>query len=226
MKKACFLLVLFTLLFVSCTKEPEPPKEIHFSILGDSYSAYEGSVYPESNDVCNYYGEIGVDSLEMMWWYQVAQSMGWILERNNSFYGSLISNTDVGSYYVRQSFLNRMDNLGNPDVILVFGGTNDIWYDAPMGKFQYENWSEEDLCFFRPALACLFNGLQGYYPNAKLYFMADAALGEVFVESVHTITDHYGIRCIDLHDIEKLWGHPVAAGMDTIAAQVLAALNE
>jgi lysophospholipase L1-like esterase len=217
------------ILLASCGKDPELPQETRFSILGDSYSTFEGYVQPDSNDVwyCpppdNY---INVTSVEQMWWYQVAQAMGWTLERNNSFSGSLVCNWNYGNYYGPYSFLRRMDNLGNPDVILVFGGTNDVWDGVSMGEFKYSDWTEEELCTFRPALACLFFRLQRLYPKAKVCFMADSALGDTFLESVHTIADYYGIHCIDLHDIEKDWDHPTAEGMTTIASQVVAALRE
>ena len=226
MKKTLFLLgASLLLLLSSCGKDPEP-QETRFSVLGDSYSTFEGYVDPETNDVWTYYDVIGVTEVEQMWWHQVAQSMSWKLDRNNSFSGSLVCNMDYAHYYGSHSFLRRMEDLGNPDMILVFGGTNDIWDEAPMGEFKYEDWTEEELCTFRPALAALFSGLQRLYPEAKIWFMADGALGNDFMESVHTITRHYHVSCIDLHDIHKDWSHPDVQGMADIAAQVVAALQK
>ena len=213
-------------MLTSCGKDPEPLKEIHFSVLGDSYSTFEGYVDPDSNDVWTFYDRIGVTEVEQMWWHQMSQAMGWTLERNNSFSGSLICNMNYSNYYGPHSFLRRMDDLGNPDVIMVFGGTNDMWDQAPMGEYIYDHWTEEQLCTFRPALACLFDGLLRLYPDAKVYFMADGILGDEFMESVHTIADYYEVSCIDLHDIHKDWDHPSGEGMDDIAAQVVAALLE
>lgn len=225
MKKAFYLLASLVILFSSCGKDPEP-QDTHFSVLGDSYSTFEGYVDPETNDVWSFYDTIGVTQPEQMWWYQVAQATGWILDQNNSFSGSLVCNMNYNNYYGPHSFLRRMDNLGNPDVILVFGGTNDMWDEAPMGEYKYEGWTEEELCAFRPALACLFDGLQRSYPEAKIWFMADSALGEDFMESVHVIAAHYQIKSIDLHDIHKAWGHPNAEGMADIATQVVNAVLE
>ena len=219
MKRIVFLLLaLLTLLSSSC-------KKTNFSVLGDSYSTFKGYVYPEDNDVWPHYETNGVEEVEQMWWYQVAEKTGWVLEKNNSFSGSLVCNLNYKKYYGPHSFLRRMDDLGHPDVILVFGGTNDVRDEAPMGEFVFENWTEEELCTFRPALACLFDGLHQLYPQAKLWFLADSALGEEFMETVHFIADHYGVKCIDLSDIQTNWKHPTAKGMATIATQVTAALD-
>mgnify|MGYP002527863219 FL=1 len=120
MKKLTLLLAV-AVLMSACVKENEPTR---FSILGDSYSTYEGYVHPDSNDVYHY-ENIGLTGMEQMWWAQVTQSMGWELERNNSFSGALMCNYDYANYYGPHSFIRRMDDLGNPDVIFIFGATND-----------------------------------------------------------------------------------------------------
>ena len=211
----------------SCNKTPMDTT-VRFSILGDSYSTFEGYVDPEDNAV--WYklppnNHIDVISVEQMWWYQVMQAKEWDLERNNSFSGSLICNMNAANYYGPYSFLRRMDNLGNPNVILVFGGTNDIWNEVPFGEYKYCGWTDEELCTFRPALAKMCDGLIRLYPNAKIYFMYDNDLGDEASESVHTILDHYGLPCIDLRDIRKSWSHPTAEGMTSIASQVLEVVN-
>lgn len=216
---------LTVILMSACGKDPDVPKDICFSVLGDSYSTFQGYVDPETNVVWSYYDTIGINKVEQMWWWQVAEGMGWTLDHNNSFSGSLICNMNYANWYGPHSFLRRMDDLGNPDVILVFGGTNDVWDEAPMGDFVYENWTEEELCEFRPALACLFSGLQQLYPQATIYFMADSDLGDEFMESVHIIANYYGVGCIDLYGIKKWWLHPNAEGMASIARQVMRVLN-
>lgn len=198
---------------------------MRLSVLGDSYSTFKGFVHPETNDVWLDYDSTGVIDVRQMWWYQVLQENNYVLERNNSFSGSLVCNMNYGDYYGPHSFLRRMDDLGHPDMILVFGGTNDIWDEAPMGEYVYEGWTGEDLCSFKPALACLFDGLHRKYPEAKVYFMADSDLGEAFMETVHVISAHYGIECIDLAEISKTWSHPNVTGMASIAQQVLNALR-
>lgn len=231
------LMMALSIMLASCSKDPEP-EVIRFSILGDSYSAFKGYVDPETNDAWSYYENIGVTEVGQMWWSQLIDSTGWQLEKNNSFSGSLICNVDYLEYYGAHSFLRRMDDLGNPNLILVFGGANDVWRNVPLGGYVYEGWSEEQLCSFRPALSFLFAHLKSMYPQARLFFVLDTRLGldapvEIseelsagFVASIHEVTSHYGVSCIDLYDISKTWGHPNAEGQQSIANQVIIALEE
>lgn len=225
-------LVALAVLVSACSK-PEP-EEIRFSVLGNSYSSLVGTVDPETNDVWELYPEIGVTDPEQMWWYQVSVAMEWVLEKNNSFSGSLICNLNASNYYGPHSYLRRMDNLGNPDVIFVFGGTNDVWDGAEFGDFVYSDWTEEQLCEIRPAVAYLFENLQHLYPRAHLYFLIDMDLcsGGVdeetkltFINSVHRIADHYGVDCIELFGIQKTHWHPNVQGQEDIARQVIKAVS-
>lgn len=222
MKKYAFILLLsIGALLVSCHKPDEP---IRFSILGDSYSTFQGYVDPDSNDVWGYYENIHVTDVRQMWWWQLADSTGWQVEKNNSFSGSLICNMDYANYYGQHSFLRRMNDLGNPDVIFIFGGTNDVWDEAPLGEYVFSDWTEEQLCTFRPALACLFSTLKVCYPKVQLYFMLDLSLDDGFVASVHRIAQVYDVVCIDLYYVEKDWNHPSIAGQTIIAQEVMDAL--
>lgn len=221
--------VLFLLLTqMSCKKDPIQ-KDIHFSILGDSYSTFEGYVSPEANDVWyklppdNY---IDVTDVSQMWWWQVQKATNWKLDRNNSFSGSVLCNHDTTNYYGPHSFIRRADDLGNPDVIFVFGGTNDLWQNAPLGDFQYDNWTDEDLCSFRPGLAFLCQKLKLNYPSATICFMIDMELGTEIVDSFHDIIAHYQVNYVDLYNIEKDWKHPTSEGMKSIANQMIAAIHK
>lgn len=220
-------LLLFTAILIilsACNREP-----IRFSVLGDSYSAFEGTVYPDSNAVFSY-DKIGLEGPDQMWWHQVADSTGWLLEKNNSFSGSLISNANASNYYGPYSFIRRMDNLGNPDVIFILGGANDVRFEVPFGDYVYSDWTEEQLCTFRPALAYLFYNLKQLYPKAKLYFLletypwrnrTDAETRLNLAESVHRIAYHYKVNCIDLYDLHTRSMHPDVFGQKSIADQVM-----
>lgn len=229
MKKLTLLLAT-TILMSACVKTTEPTR---FSILGDSYSAIEGYIDPETNDPWPHYAEIGVTGVEQMWWKQVADSTGWLLDQNNSFSGALICNYadfDGADHYTPYSFIRRMNNLGNPDVIFILGGTNDVWQDAPFGDYVYSDWTEQQLCSYRPALAYLFDNLKRLYPHAKLYFVLETnpCPGGITEEtrlnligSTHRIANHYNVDCIDLIDVHKMWWHPDVQGQRDIANQVL-----
>jgi lysophospholipase L1-like esterase len=229
--------ILALAVMMSACVEPNEPSATRFSVLGDSFSALDGTVDPETNDVWSY-SNVGVTSPEQMWWHKVATEMGWVMDKNNSFSGSLVSNFDDfdgGDYYVRHSYLRRMDYLGNPDVILVFGGTNDIYKRAPLGDYVYSDWTEEQLCAYRPAMAYLLDNLKRQHPNAKIYFLIDMELcindveiedatRQAYIESMHHIANHYNVDCIDIYGIHKQYWHPNAQGQDDIARQVLEAL--
>lgn len=220
-------------LMSACVKPSDEPEAPRFSILGDSYSSFEGYVDPETNDVWEHYAEIGVTEVEQMWWYQVAATMEWTVEKNNSFSGSLISNFsdfNGGEHYGPNSFIRRMEGLGDPDVIFILGGTNDVWQSALFGDYVYADWTEEQLCSYRPALAYMFDNLKRLYPRAKLYFVLETSpcpggIDEQtrvnLIVSTHRIANHYNVECIDLEDIHKDWWHPDEKGQQMIADQVL-----
>ena len=235
MKRLLPLLVL-AVLMSACVKKPEIPR---FSVLGDSFSAFEGYVEPDSNDVYSHYSDIGVTGPEQMWWSKVIDSTGWEMEKNNSFSGALMCNFDdfeTGDHYGPNSFIRRMDNLGNPHVIFVFGATNDIYHRAPLGDFVYANWTEEQLCSFRPGLAYILETLTHQHPRAKIYLLVDMELcindvtiedetRQAYLESMHSIANHYNVNCIDIYGIHKSWWHPNPEGQEDIARQVIEALQ-
>lgn len=48
------MLLAFATLVSACVKTPDEPETITFSVLGDSYSALEGTLDPDSNDAYHY----------------------------------------------------------------------------------------------------------------------------------------------------------------------------
>ena len=193
------------------------------SILGDSYSTFIGiipanysSFYPnDRNDVT----EIG-----QTWWSLYIQAKGYTLEKNDSWGGTTICGTGYGRMdSSRNNFISRVDSLGNPDLIFVFGGTNDAWANSPMGEYQYSDWTKEDCKNFRPAVACLIDMLKQRYPNAEFCFILNSELKETVNESMRVICNHYNVKLVELHDIEKQNGHPSINGMKSICEQLLEA---
>ena len=123
----------------------------------------------------------------------------------------------------RSNFISRVDSLGHPDIIFVFGGTNDAWANSPIGEYQYSDWTQEDCKQFRPALACLIDMLQKRYPEAEICFILNSELKEPVNESMREVCKHYNVKLVELHDIEKQNGHPSISGMKSICAQLLEA---
>ena len=160
-------LLVLTLLVATTLAASAQTKKV--SILGDSYSTYQGynpegyaPFYPDANN--------DVKSVDQTWWSLYIEAKGYQLEKNNSWGGTTICGTGYFKRDVSASaFLSRVDMLGEPDIIFLFGGTNDAWARAPIGEYQYADWTKEDCMNFRPALACLLDTLQKRYPDAKIY---------------------------------------------------------
>lgn len=195
------------------------------SILGDSYSTFYGCVTSDTN-LC-WYGVPGekkendVTKVDETWWKMLLDEYGYLLECNNSYSGATICHTGYeGTDYSDRSFVTRMVDLGHPDIILVFGGTNDSWAGVPIGNYQYGGWNREDLYDFRPAFCYLMDYLVTHYPNAAIYNITNTGLAESVASSMDKVCQHYGITNICLYNIDKQWGHPSVKGMKSICEQV------
>ncbi len=195
------------------------------SILGDSYSTFQGfnpdgqaPFYPDAhNDVA----EVG-----QTWWSLYNEAMGYELEVNDSWGGSTVCNISYGGWNMyRSSFNSRLWKLGNPDIIFVFGGTNDAWANSPIGKYKYSHISKEDCNALRPAIAYMLGGLARIYPKAKVYVILNSELKEEVNESFRKVCKHCKVQLIELHDIEKQNGHPSVKGMQAICDQLVEAIE-
>ncbi|MFI3285857.1 MAG: SGNH/GDSL hydrolase family protein [Rikenellaceae bacterium] len=220
-KFAFFLLAAFALSLFSASAQ----RVESISILGDSYSTFEGCVTPEDNLIW-YFKEFDksktdVSSADQTWWGRLTSKAEYRLECNNSYSGSTICNTGYNAKDVSESsFIARMDNLGDPDIILIFGATNDSWAKVPIGEFVDEEWSREELFAFRPALSYMFSSLGQIYADANIYFILNDNLREVVASSVIDVCNTYNVECIQLRDIDKISGHPSIKGMEQIYSQV------
>ena len=115
---------------------------------------------------------------------------------------------------------------GEPDIILVLSGTNDSWAGSPMGYFAYSNISRVMCYSFRPAFCYMMDYLKKNYPKARIVNICNSELSADITESQAEVCRHYGVENIQLHDIDKQWGHPSIQGMKSIAEQVLAVLKK
>jgi len=200
------------------------------SILGDSYSTYEGYLTPNTNEVW-YYAKNGqkktdVTNVTQTWWWQYINENKYKLCVNNSYSGATISYTGYdGNDYSGRSFITRMDNLGCPDIIFIFGATNDSWAGSPIGEFKYGDQTKADLYYFRPAMTFLLEHMKYRYPNVNIYFIINDGLKQEIASSIKAICDHYNIKYIELQNIDKMSGHPSVKGHKQIAEQIEAVLN-
>jgi len=216
-------LFILTMLAAVMTTASAQTKKV--SILGDSYSTFVGTIpshyapfYPnDRNDVTK---------VEQTWWSLYIKAMGYQLEKNDSWSGSTICGIGYGGMdSSRNNFISRVDSLGNPDIIFVFGGTNDAWANSPIGEYKYADWTKDDCKNFRPALACLLYKLQKRYPKASIYSLLNSELREPINESMREICKHYNVQLIELHDIDKQNGHPSISGMQSICNQLVEAIK-
>lgn len=195
------------------------------AILGDSYSTYEGYI-PAGNEPWylqkSSTEQTDVDDVTQTWWWLLCQQGGYKLGVNESWSGATISYTGYNDDdYSPRSFNTRIPRLGHPDLILIFGATNDSWAGAPIGQFKYSDYCRADLYTFRPAMARLLQLAKKYYPGTPIYFIVNTELKPEITESIQTICKHEGVDYIMLHDIAKQNGHPNQEGMKAIASQVL-----
>lgn len=198
------------------------------SVLGDSYSTFEGYVTPSTNELW-YYAHPGkdtdVDDVRQTWWHRFIKENGYRLSVNNSYSGSTIGYYGYsGNDYTQRSFITRMNNLGCPDIIFVFGGTNDSWAGAPVGEFKYNNFRNDDFFSFRPALAYLLKSMTDRYLNTEIYYIINDGLRDEITNSIIEVCNHYGVKYIRLQNIDKKSGHPTVKGHAMIAEQIKAAL--
>ncbi len=200
------------------------------AILGDSYSTFEGYITPASNEPW-YLRQANLERTDVTdvtqtWWYMLCHDCGYRLAINNSYSGATISYSGYrGEDYSPRSFITRADNLGQPDIILVFGGTNDSWAGSPLGEMKYADWEATDFYNYRPALCYLADYLSHRYLSTDIYFLLNTELKPEIGEAMAEVCPRYGITLITLHDIDKMAGHPTQAGMKAIAEQVAEVLN-
>lgn len=225
-------------------------RPLRVSIFGDSYSTFEGYI-PEVNEPWYFYPNSkgkcaanNVDRPDQTWWYQTIEMLdtmayrlgnynGARLEKNDSYSGSTIGYTgyiipQTGKHddYKPRSFITRAPRLGNPDLILLCGATNDSWDGEEIGEYKYTDWEEKDFYTFRPAMAKLCVEMKKLYPSSRVLFIINSELKESIVESIRKICDHYCIEYLELKDIDKQVGHPSRKGMSTIAKQVVKYLSK
>lgn len=203
-----------------------------FSILGDSYSTFRGFIpegydwyYPNPQSVSD------VLAVEDTWWYQLSHCENMCLLVNNSYSGSTVCTRVREHHPASASFVARAEwdfgggNGDAPDVLFVFGGTNDSWIQREIGQVQFEGRTQEDLEKVLPAFCHVLERLGRRYPETKLVAVINTELNPAIGEGFCLAAAHYGVTVIQLEDIHKENAHPTALGMRQIAQQIGAKLK-
>ena len=105
MKKFC----VFLLIIILCSSFNFAQSKKAISILGDSYSTFEGYLQPDTNSIWYYTlprHKTDVVSVRQTWWHQLIRENDYRLCVNNSFSGATICNTGYRKAdYSDRSFL-------------------------------------------------------------------------------------------------------------------------
>ena len=210
-------------------------------IIGDSYSTYKGYI-PEGFAV--YYSKEGRGDPEFMvtkmevedtWWMRLINSTDANLVENNSWSGSTLCYTGYnGDCSHTSSFIYRYRQLkergffeeNKIDTVLVFGGTNDSWANAPLGELKYGDFEESDLFNVLPAFSYFMKTLKEDLPEARIVFIANCDIKEEIIDGARQAGEHYGVDVVALSGVTKEHGHPNVQGMKEIFEQVKATLEK
>ena len=226
------------------------------SILGDSISTFAGYIpvadgfnlehlarYPQDNLVTD---------VNETWWMQIIDQLDAKLGINDSWRGATVSGaaavtSGTTGANAAMANLTRIRNLGSngtPDVILFYGGTNDLAHVSKVGSFDpatapgqvdltTASWDNLADGYVHTLLR-----LKHYYPDAIIVAMlptytasyySDTKLAQAN-ELLAKICEHYSVPYVDLRDsgvtAEYLPDgiHPGAEGMDMITDAVLEVL--
>ena len=239
-----------------CGKEninPERYRGKVISIMGDSISTFAGYIpvadgfnrehlarYPQSDLLTD---------VNETWWMQVVAGLDAKLGINESWRGSTLSGAvpvttgDTGAN-AAMSNLTRIQNLGSngtPDVILLYGGTNDLAHVSKVGTFDpataptevnltTKQWDNLADGFVHTLLR-----MRHFYPDALIVAMLPTYTKSYYSDTklaqgngvMAQICDHYGIPYVDLRDSGVTASHlpdgihPGEEGMDLITDAVL-----
>jgi len=202
-------------------------------ICGDSYSTFLGHIPAENAPYyCAEGGDTDVRAVSETWWYPLMKEIDGNLILNDSWSGSTIGFTGYeGDDFSHFSFITRWEMLVEKgffrenaiDTVLVFGGTNDSWSDAPLGEMQYEGWRREDLYRVFPAICRYFKLVRDTLPEADVLCIINCEIKEEVAEALKTVATQNGCRFVSLHDVDKMCGHPSVKGMAALREQVAAA---
>ena len=203
-------------------------------ILGDSYSTFEGKI-PEGYHT--WYGKEGFESgrtdvseYSQTWVYKVFDGKDNILVLNDSFSGTTVSNSVRSEHKVEWSFLNRLNKLINDgffeknkiDTVLVFGGTNDSYTEAPIGEDKFDNFTEDDLLYTLPAFSYIAKRLKETVPNARVCYLINTELKYEITTGIMRTAEYFGQDYLLFKRLDKKSGHPSVKGMEQIAEALTA----
>jgi len=203
-------------------------------ILGDSYSTFEGYIPPHQK---SYYPNPekvpDLTLVEETWWYQLTARRNMRILRNDSYSGSTVCNHTRDGQPPESAFIRRMHGSLSvhgvdgemPNVIIIFGATNDSWLDREIGELKYADWTQQELRCVLPAYCHLLDYVTKCNSRAAIYCVINDVLKPEIRDGIAKAAAHYGVHAVLLEGIEKSFGHPNVLGMTQIAQQIERAMD-
>lgn len=197
--------------------------------MGDSYSTYKGYI---PSGYQSYYSDERIEQpvvngVDKTWW-KILANQKQLQIFNDSFSGSTICTTVREQLTIETSFVKRMDKyLGADyftknkiDTIILFGGTNDSWIDAPIGELVFDDWNDTNLKSVIPAFCYLLYSVKKIQGNPYVFVVINSDLKEDITEKLVEACEWYKVDYVQLKEIDKQNGHPTVLGMQQIAQQI------
>lgn len=207
------------------------------SILGDSISTYQGFTPYPSNYQYPKAAYTDFTSVSQTWWHQIIydKMTNAKLEVNSSYTGTCVQET-TSQGHPGYGFLHRYVELGNPDVILINGGTNDSWsFKLPVGTLDFSIATDNlDEYQFAQAYDKLIRLMKAKYPNAQIACIIGDAVMDAqyasYAQVIRDVCDHYNLPYAEVTFANRSAStydnvHPNVEGMQDMADQIWNALQ-
>ena len=107
------------------------------------------------------------------------------------------------------------------DTVIVFGGTNDSWSEAPLGEMKLEGFSEKDLFCALPAICYFMKTLKTNHPSARVIFIGNCDIKDEILDCMRLAAEQLGAEFVKLCGVDKINGHPTVLGMTQICEQIV-----
>ena len=202
------------------------------SVLGDSISTYEN--YTSYKIHQGYYSPSNLGSVNHTWWMRYINAHGYRLGINDSIGGSRVARVSSEKYpdtcMSAKKRIDALDDNGVPDIILFFGGTNDMIEQTPVGDMNRPVYGE--VSNFVSAYYTTLTELKGTYPKARIICFtpfanrfSDDEVCNDYCSVITKLCYQNGVECIDLRsagiteeaDLREEDGvHPNKSGMEKI----------
>ena len=223
-----------------------------FEIFGDSISTFEGYIVDGNSPFYKYGVTVSpankptdVTDVSNTWWKKLETDTCLKMVRNDSHSGRCLSYTYYGGhvapgYSFVEAVRKRFENttLENPDVFMIYGGTNDVFaslssggvgYENNIGEAKYSDWTEEDFEFVAPSVCYIIDLIQKNAPGSEIVFILDESVSlhhSKYGKAIESICAEYGVAvCKVCHEDDYGDVHPNDVGMTQIKNKLLYTLS-